>query len=201
MKRFGFLLVVVVLSLSSHAAAAPPTGVEESLAKYIALGTEGCVYGGVTFANFGYAAKANGGAQPVTPDQINIRILLLPGSPQLVFSSNWKAAAGETQDSYIKYTVQPHATNLEAEGLLLLQMGTFQLGLIGSVTVDETTDLGDLQVTAQCADACTAPKSDSLEYWPLGQLQVLDHVNLAPKNGEASLSSFTATFNFCPPCA
>jgi hypothetical protein len=200
MKRLSYLLVLVVLSLPSLAAAAP-TCIVESLAKYIALGTNGCSYGGVTFANFGYGAKASGGAQQITPGQINIHPLLLPGSPQLVFSATWKAAAGQTQDAYIKYTVLPESPNLDLESLLVLEMGTFQVGLIGSVTVAETTDIGDLQVTAQCADVCTAPQSDSLAYWPQEQLQVLDHVSLAPKNGGASLSSFTATFNFCPPCA
>jgi len=200
MKRWLFLLAGFFL-LSSLAGAAPSPCLSESLAKYIELGSGGCSIGGATFANFGYSAKTTGGAAQIPPDQIQVTpLFVVPAGFGLTFTAAWKAASGQTLDAYIKYMVQPGVPNLNQTGTLSLKMGAFHLGTIGTVTVQGETTFGDLRTVAECANLCTAPKADFLEFWPTAPVAVLNHVSLVPKTGGASLASFTATIDLCPLC-
>jgi hypothetical protein len=197
--RRTFLCLVGILSISSLASAATPECVSGTLASYIALGSEGCSIGVVTFANFGYAAKARGDAQQIPPDQVKVDPLNVIFSPRLSFSAKWTAGSGQTQDSFIKYTVQPDSAHTNT-GILQLQFGTAQVGLFGTIAVWESTDIGELHVLTECTEVCRSKKTDTLQFWPMGTLQVTDHVSVVSRNGEASLSSFTATFNLCFLC-
>jgi len=175
-----------------------------SLATYIELGAEGCEFNDAVFANFSYSGAASG-----TPDQILVipvpaGPIVVPYSPGLNFSARWQAARGQTAVSVIHYTVTPvlpTATAIQS-GRLALQLGQAQIfGIIGSVSVQESTNVGTLAVGENCADVCGIRRSDSLEFSPLKQLQVTDTVTLNGGLNGASLNSFAADYNFCPQCA
>lgn len=199
MKRTRLFLTMGLALVSSLAWAAAPPCVPGTLASYIALGSGGCSIGMATFAEFGYAAKASGGARPIPPDQIKVNPTFVPFSAELSFSASWKAANGQTQDSFIKYTVVLVTEN-GSFGTLTLQLGTSQVGTFGTAAVRETTDVGDVGVLTECVEVCTSQKTESLQFWPLATLQVLDRVSLLSRSGGAVLSSFKATFDLCPLC-
>lgn len=192
------MLLVVGLSISSLAWAGGPACVPGTLASYIALGSNGCSVGIAAFANFGYGTKASGDAHMIPPDRIKVSPGFVPFSVALSFSASWKAANGQTQDAFIKYTVLPASST--SFGVLTLQMGTIQVGNFGTVGVRQTTDVGEVAVVADCVEVCTFTKTDTLQFWPVATLQVIDHVNLISKDGGAALSSFKAMFDLCPLC-
>jgi hypothetical protein len=188
----GFLMLCQVLS-------AAPMCMTGTLQSYIDLGAGGCTFAGATFAHFTYAPASTTG---VPADKITVMPTATPGSPMLTFSSTeWHVPAGQTQDSTIKYTVSlpPSATSSD---ILRLQLGTAKVfGIIGSVTVNETTNVGDLSVFLRCADVCSEKTSDQLTFTPTALvLTVSDELTLTGGNGGAALDKFTATFDFCPPC-
>jgi hypothetical protein len=194
------LLSLVAIVWASSLGSAAPQCISGPLASYIALGSDGCSIGEATFANFAYGAKASGNAPQIPPDQVKVTPLNVIFSPQLSFSAKWAATSGQTQDSFIKYTAQVPDSGTSNTGVLRLQLGTSQVGTIGTVSVQERTDIGELQVLSECTEVCSSNKIDTLELWPLETLQVIDHVSVVSRNGTASLSSFTATFNLCPLC-
>jgi hypothetical protein len=150
-------------------------------------------------ANFAYSAKTGGGAQQIPPDQIKVAPSIgIPAAASLSFSANWQVTSGQTQDSFIKYTVVGAVTN---SGELTLQLGTYQVGF-GTAAVRENTNVGNLRVFATCGEvACSSKKADKLQFSPAAVgLQVVDHVRLSAILGPTSLSGFSATFDFCPLC-
>src|SRR5690242_2850835 len=91
--------------LACVAPAKPLPCVSGTLSSYIALGAGGCTVGPVIFANFTYAADATGGAPQISPDEIKVTpSFTIPATGGFIFSSDWGVAAGQTQDSIIKYT-------------------------------------------------------------------------------------------------
>lgn len=198
MKRTLLSLIGFVASVSLVTAAAPPC-VPGTLATYIALGSEGCSIGPVTVGDFAYSAKASGGAQQIPPDHVQVSpSIAIPAAASLSFSANWQVTSGQTQDSFIKYTVVGAAT---ASGELTLQLGTYQVGF-GTAVVRENTDVGNLRVFATCGEvACNSKRTDTLQFSPAAVgLQVVDHVKLSAILGPTSLSGFSAKFDFCPAC-
>jgi hypothetical protein len=170
----GYVLVCGALS------AAPPTCVTGTLTSYITLGAEGCTFDGNSFANFAYSAHASGGAAVVKADQIVITPLLLPPEEaRLSFSAPWAIGQGQTQDSVISYTVVLPCGDTQP-ALLDLTLGAAQIGgIIASVTVDETTNVGKLNVLNRCVEVCQEKSSDSLNFKPVSVLLIRNHVSLS----------------------
>lgn len=198
MKRTLISLVGFVASVSLATAAAPPC-VPGTLATYIAQGSEGCSIGPLTVADFAYSTKASGGAQQIPPDHVQVSpSFAVPAAASLSFSANWQVTSGQTQDSFIKYTVVGAAT---ASGELTLQLGAYQVGF-GTAVLNENTNIGNLRVFATCGEvACNSKTTDTLQFSPAAVgLQVVDHVKLSAILGPTSLSGFSAKFDFCPAC-
>jgi hypothetical protein len=192
----GYSLACALLS------AAPPSCITGTLASYIALGAEGCTFNGNVFANFAYSASASGGATMIRADQITVvPLLILPETARFSFSAPWSVGKGQKQDSIISYTaVLPCGNTQRAQ--LDLTLGAPHIGsMIGSVTVDETTDVGDLHVFDRCVELCQPPKAnDSLQFSPVSVLLISDHVSLSGGLGGASLSEFASALNRCILC-
>jgi len=181
--------------------AAPPTCVTGTLASYIGLGAEGCTFIGNTFANFAYSASASGGAVVIKADQITVTPLFIPtATASFNFSAPWSVGRDQTQDSTISYTtVLPCGDGQTAE--LDLALGPAHIGgIIGSVRVDETTNVGKLSVFDRCTEVCQTKPSDSLTFNPVSVVLISDHVSLSGGLGGASLSGFSSTLNRCIPC-
>lgn len=137
------LVLAALLLLPLGAFAAPPC-VSGTLQDYIALGPAGCVFDGVTFANFSY----NPGASGVPAVGVKVQLFSTPSTPQLKFMGMWKVKAGTAVQVGVSYTaefrgelVNGHKTQL---GLLLGPVGI--PGQFGSASVDEVTNVGNLSV-------------------------------------------------------
>ena len=194
--RKVFLATSVLLLASSVGTAAPACG-PGSLAKYIALGAGGCTVGPITFANFAYSAKSSGGAPQIQASQIQVTpSFQVPATGGFVFSAKWSVVNNQAQESIIKYTV---SGKLAGAGNLMLQLGKYQINLFGDISVQETTSGGNLQVYVDCGETCKVQTSAQAPFIPPATvLQVTDDVKLS--SGIASLSSFTAEFDYCPAC-
>jgi hypothetical protein len=191
---FGFLSVARMLT------AGPLPCIPGTLASYIALGVSGCAVGKIEFVNFSYASRAGGGAPEITPDQIQINpMMVVPDEASLAFSATWQAAAGQSQESLIRYSVietLPHTS-----GSLTLTLGLSQAGQSGVVVVRENTSVGDTQVYLACGQNCRSKTTDTLDFTPVpGGIRVVNQVNLSSTNGNSSLAGFTALVNLCPKC-
>jgi hypothetical protein len=168
--------------------AAPPQCVTGTLASYIALGSTGCTLDRNVFANFTYSARSSGGAAMITAGQIQITPLFIaPETAQFNYSAPWSAGAGQTQDSIMTYTVAlPSGTTTEQLNLIL---GSARVGANGSVTVRESTSVGNLSVSNQ-------KTTDSITFSPVTMLKITNHVNLSA----AKLSGFDSSLNRCYLC-
>ena len=138
MRITRFLPVVLLIS-SRFLAAAPPSCVQDSLANYIALGAQGCTLGGAVFANFSYSTSGSGGGVPAA--QIKVAPTLgIPATPGFTFAAKWHAVAGQSQESVISYSAVS-SSSVQTQ-VLHLDLGPAQIGgIIGSVTVQESTNL------------------------------------------------------------
>jgi hypothetical protein len=179
----------------------PPTCVTGTLADYMALGAQGCTLNGDVFANFSYAAGASGGAATITEDQIMVTpLVVVPAGARLNFAAPWSVDQDQTQDSVIRYTIVPPPGGT-APSQLQLTLGNAQVGgIIGSVTVDEFTNVGSLSVFLRCTEVCQTNKNDSVNFDPVSVVLVRDHVSLSGRIGGASLSEFGAALDRCPLC-
>ncbi len=193
MRQTLVLIAVLVWTVAPGAAA--PACAPGTLASYIALGSGGCTAGQVTFANFAYTAKSSGGAPQISAEQIQVTPMIqIPATGGFTFSAKWSVTSGETQESIIKYTVTGPPTS---SGSLMLQLGTAHIG-VGSAAVYESTSSGNLQVYDSCHTTCRSLPMAQLPFTPSSPvLSVTDHVKLS---GTASLSSYTALFDYCPLC-
>ena len=181
--------------------AAPPPCVTGTLARYIALGANGCTFGQTVFANFSYSGSAKGGAPIIRADQITVTPgLIVPATARFSFSADWNAAGGQTQDSIIGYTAAlPCDDTATAE--LDLTLGPAQVrGSIGDVVVDETTNVGGLSVFERCTELCQSKTGDRRHFQPVRVLLVNDHVSLTGGISGASLKEFATALNLCIPC-
>jgi hypothetical protein len=181
--------------------AAPPPCVNGTLASYVALGAGGCTFGRIVFANFVYSASASGGAPVIRADQIMVvPTLIVPETTRFSLSAPWSVTSAQSQDSVIKYTaVLPGGDTTPAEVDLVL--GPAHVGgNIGSATVKESTNVGDLSVFDSCTELCRAKTNDALQFQPVSVLLVTDHVSLRGGTGGASLNEFAAALNLCIPC-
>ena len=181
--------------------AAQPACVTGTLASYIALGAEGCTFDGTIFANFAYSASASGGASTIRADQITVvALLIVPSTAGFNFSAPWSVAKEQTQDSIISYTAVLPCGDVQT-AQLSLTLGTARIGgIIGSVTVNETTNVGKLSVLDRCTEICQTKISDSLKFNPVSVILISDHVSLSGGNGGSSLSEFASALNRCIPC-
>jgi hypothetical protein len=147
--------------------APPPQCVKGTLASYIALGAEGCVFDEAVYSNFTYSTPVvSGSTTTITAAAVLVTPDLLPTatlSPGLNFSAtsgaatpaSWSVAAGKTAEFVIGYLVTPPAIvcGCPAEPAggtcvcppivvtsapLTLDLGASKVpGIIGSVTVQE----------------------------------------------------------------
>jgi hypothetical protein len=181
--------------------ASPPPCVTGTLASYIALGANGCTFGRTVFANFSYSGTAKGGAPIIRSDQITVTpLLIVPATAKFSFSAAWNVANSQEQDSVIEYTAAlPCDDTATVE--LDLDLGAAQVrGLIGSVVVQESTNVGDLNVFERCTEICQSKTSDRRQFQPVRVLLVSDHVSLTGVSGGASLKEFAVALNLCIPC-
>jgi hypothetical protein len=202
MKKL-LLFTVSVALVQVYGSAAPCT--TESLAKYIALGSAGCVLGNLQVADFAYHAKASGGAAEITADQITVSPLLAPvGSFALQFSAPWDVQSGQDQFSGIAYHVVASSTTLPVQEVRLDGNG-FKVGQFGGVVINEAlatpAATHDLQVYEVCDEVCRSKTSATLNLSPgASTLVVTDAVALKSDLGSASLTSFADWFVVCIPC-
>jgi hypothetical protein len=179
-----------------------PTCVTGTLAAYIALGAQGCTLNGNVFANFSYAAIASRGAATITADQITVAPLVaVPATARFSFSAPWSVDRHQTQDSAITYTLVPPPSGT-VPSQLQVTLGTARVGgILGSVTVNETTNVGRLlSVFEHCTEVCQTKIHDELNFEPVSVVLVTVHVNLSGGTGGASLIEFGAALDRCPPC-
>jgi hypothetical protein len=196
-----FIVAALVPVVPAVAGAAPPCA-SGTLASYIALGSSGCSIGSVTFVHFSYSARETGGAVKITPSQIKVTpSFAIPATAALTFSAPWRVTSSQAQDSIIKYLVISSVSS--KSDMLMLQLGSDQVGSFSSVQVREKTTAGNLVVFRMCSEvACQTKNPTTLTFTPAATgLQLSDHVHLsANATGDASLSGYTATFDYCPPC-
>jgi hypothetical protein len=181
--------------------ASSPACVSGTLASYMALGANGCTLSGIVFANFSYTASASGGATKIGSEHITVTpTFVVPETARFSFSAPWKVGNEQSQESVIKYTaVLPCGDMRPAE--LDLALGVASVGgIIGSVTVNESTNVGALSVFDRCTEICQTKTNDRLQLEPVSVLLVTDHVKLSGGNGGASLNEFTSALNLCIPC-
>jgi len=220
---FGQTVTSHAVTSSGAVSVVPPNAVPISgktcvmgtLASYIALGSGGCIFNNAIFANFSYSgtvAASVTSAAGIKPEQILV-IPVPPGPivtptvtpyyPGLNFSASWQAGRAQTMVSVIHYTVTPAPASTAIEGgVLTLQLGRAQIfGMIGRVTVQESTNVGTLTVEEQCTEVCRIKRLDSLEFSPLQELLITDTITLNGGLNGASLYGFTANFNSCVQCA
>ena len=206
MKVKGMIVAVVFLLISLPAMAAPAPCVRGTLASYIALGTTGCTFENSVFANFAYPLPP-GATTSVTPQQIIVTPV--PGPIiegfflGLNFTGNWTAGSGELLHAIISYTVTPPLPVSSASpGTITLDLGQVQIsGIIGSVNVTQETNVGNLSVFENCADACTLKSTDTLSFAPVKALTVTNVLTLNGGNGGVLLRKFAANYVLCPMCA
>ena len=199
--RLTLNLAVGTLFVLGLLNAAPPPCVQGTLASYIALDAEGCTFDGNMFANFTYSGKSSGGASIIRADQIKVApIFLAPETTRFNFSAPWSVGSEQSQDSTISYTAMlPCGDTRTAQ--LDLTLGSTQIrGIFGSVTVDESTNVGKLDVFTRCTEVCETKTNDSINVNPVSVLLVSDHVNITGGNGGASLKEFEAQLNLCYLC-
>lgn len=181
--------------------AAPPPCITGTLASYIALGAEGCTFDGNVFANFTYSANASGGASKITPEEITLApALFAPETTKLDFSAPWSVGADQTQESVISYTVVPPSTDTHPAQLDLTLGAVHIGGVIGGVTVKESTNVGTLNVYDRCTEVCQTKANGSLKFNPVSVLLIADHVSINGATGGASLKDFAAEVNLCYLC-
>jgi hypothetical protein len=183
--------------------AAPPQCKKGTLASYISLGANGCTFANVTYANFKYSASAQGGASIIQANQITVLpTLVVPATGRFKFSAPWSVGTAQSQGSKITYTtVLPCGDTAPAE--LDLVLGTAELGGIGSVTVNETTNVGKLSVFETCNEITCQPQPQaSLQFAPpTGKVVLITNdVSLAGQLGGASLNEFDSAVNWCRVC-
>jgi hypothetical protein len=192
-------------------AAAPPNCKQDTLEAYIDMGPQGCALGAVVYANFSYQADATGGATIITAGQITVTPIVIPVTTgRFTFSALWKVAGGQTQKSVISYTASLPAGD-SLPGSLELTLGTATVrGLVGSVKVDEATNLVDssgnrvaLHVFDQCVEVCSEKLFDSFDFNPtnIPVFILQDTVTLSGGDGGATLDSFANLLNTCIVCA
>jgi hypothetical protein len=200
MKRVLSITMVVLMGCGLLSAT-PPTCVAGTLASYIALGAGGCTSAGVTFANFSYTAAAGGGAPTIRANQITVKpLFIVPEAMRFNFQAPWSVGERQSQDSIITYTaVLPCGDTRTAEADLNLGAAQFG-GIIGSVIVNETTNVGKLSVFVRCLENCQSKESDQHEFNPVSVVLITDHVSLLGGNGGARMNEFSAGMNRCIPC-
>jgi hypothetical protein len=133
-------VIALLVSSSTFAQESASDCVRGTLASYIALGAEGCMFDGALYRNFSYAVPVS---STITPAEIIVTPAVLPMATApfqgLNFAAPWSAAAGESQVSVIGYNVVPFPPQAEPAALaadLTLDLGTATVsGIIGSVTV------------------------------------------------------------------
>lgn len=112
----------------------------------------------------------------------------------------WGVSGGQSQESTIQYTVVlPCGDTQPAE--LDLTLGTSRVGgIIGSVVVHESTNVGTLSVFDRCTQVCQIQASNTLPFQPVSVVLVTDYVTLIDGTGGASLNDLKAIFNWCALC-
>jgi hypothetical protein len=73
-------------------------------------------------------------------------------------------------------------------------------GIIGGVTVNQSTNVGGLTVFGRCAEVCQTKTNDRRLFEPVSVLLITDHLKLDGGNGGASVNEFASGLNRCIPC-
>ncbi len=190
-----------------------PLCVSGTLASYIALGYEGCMFGSVLYHDFNTLQL-----QPPTaltrPDILVTPAVLpfQPASRALIFRHRlqpiWSVAAKETKLSKIQFNAVPFpptAAALPDSAALTLDLGGAHVdGIIGSVDVQEVTNApaatntAVLDVYDRCADACMLKQFDSVTISPIQVLQSTIKISLDGGTNGASLTNFATDYMVGP---
>ncbi|MGO4885739.1 MAG: hypothetical protein ACLP59_33700 [Bryobacteraceae bacterium] len=202
MKKLLFIASLTLAGVPGWAAPCE-TG---TLKSYIALGSTGCVLGNLVVANFGYQAKASGGAEKITADHIMVTPILAPvGSVALEFTAPWGVSSQQSQHSGITYNVVVPAASPQQIEQVSLDGDGFQAGMFGSVEVSETVATpalsSILQVYLKCTDVCHSKTSaEEVFTSPVTMLAVSDAVTLQSASGDVSMTGFEDWFVTCSQC-
>ena len=202
-KRLVTVLgVMVLIPLSASASASPCASA--SLETYIALGSEGCILGGLRVFAFSYTAEARGGASEITAQEISVNPLLAPvGDFALQFSAPWRVQSGQTQKSLITYKARSLTAGRLIQQIRLEGNGV-AAGLVDTVAVNEAATEKQagyhLRIFMQCEEVCRARTSATRNIPPTRMLLVSGQVALDSKSGTAALSDFVSWFSECPLC-
>jgi len=198
MKAKSLVLATLLLLPVGVFAAAPPC-VPATLQDYVALGTAGCVFNGVTFANFSYTPGASG----VPATAVKVQLFTNLGTPELKFLGMWKAKPGAALAVGVNYTadfpgelVNAHKTQL---GLLLGPVGIN--GQNGSASVDEITNVGNLSVFFRRDHGVIRPRRMAfLNVPPPSPLRekISNKLSIAGGDLGTTLTYFFNTFNTHP---
>jgi hypothetical protein len=199
--KWNAKVALVSLLACGWLSAAPPDCGLGTLADYIALGALGCTLNGDVFANFSYSSGAGGGAAAIIADQITVTpFVVVPAAARLNFSAPWSVDQEQTQESVIRYTIVP-PPGFTVPSQLQLALGSVRIaGIIGSVIVHETTNLGNLSVFNRCTEVCQAKTNATLDFDPVSVVLVSHHVRLSGGTGGASLDQFGAVLDRCVLC-
>jgi len=111
-----------------------------------------------TFSNFSYSTS---GTNPMPDNQITVTPSGQPYTAALLFNAPWSAAASQTQDSLIGFTVTLAQNNTALINSLTLLMFGAAFNGTGSVSVAETYCLGDT-FSDGCAHGTTGTLSTFL---------------------------------------
>ena len=100
-KKLGWLIAGVVWALSVPAAVSGPICVSSTLAGYVALGSEGCDIGPLTFKRFEFEVQDSGGGYtPVGASGVNVSPFAFGNVVGLRFTSLGFQVSG---DEYVRY--------------------------------------------------------------------------------------------------
>jgi hypothetical protein len=192
MKPMLLSIVTLILPISGWSGNTPC--VKATLASYIDLGQDGCIVGDKLFFGFSYEASAEGGAREIPATELIVNPAQAPFNSWLEFSADWRIESQQTQRSVIRYSVFGLRRIGEIAELGLEGTG-FTAGMFGTVSVNESTNAGDLSVFLECIELCRLTPSDSVKTDPVRLVEVVDDVTLTARFGGATLSTFIAGFS------
>ncbi len=222
MKKFPIIGAVLAVASAAWAIPVPPPACStttQTLASYVALGTNGCEIGDKVFSNFEYSGSNQNaltiGAASINVDTLGFTTGMDPAelgnaNIGLQFSAGWSVSNGAEQDSLITFTV----TVINGAGMAITDAAVAQTssGASGSGSSASVTEGGCANTTQN--PNCTpgvwsvltfqngsggTQTSQDVMIAPSGSINVSKDITVtALTGGQASLSAVQDTFSQSP---